>query len=126
MSALTSTRTYALLAAGQASDAVITAIPVRTVARCLDDVGYPKQKRWILAAVKAASVAGLLSASRSPALARLTTLMLTVYFALAVGAHVRARDFGRNAAAAATLLAVYGAMTVKGPSVRSSDGSSSI
>jgi hypothetical protein len=35
-----------------------------------------------------------------------------------VGAHVRAGDFGRNAVAATTLLAIYGAMTVKGPSVR--------
>jgi hypothetical protein len=44
--------------------------------------------------------------------------MLTVYFVLAVGAHIRVRDFGRNAAAATTLLAIYGALTVKGPSVR--------
>jgi hypothetical protein len=126
VSALGGNRIYALLAAGQAGDAVICAIPVRTVTECLDDVGFPKQNRWIFPVIKAASVAGLLSVWRYPALARLTTFMLTVYFALAVGAHIRARDFGRNAAAATTLLAGYGAMTVKGPSVRSSDGSSSI
>ena len=117
MSALTSKRTYALLAAGQAGDAVISAIPIRTVSECLDDVGFPKHHRWIFAVIKAASAVGLLSVWRYPALARLTTFMLTVYFVLAVGAHVRARDFGRNAAAATTLLAIYGAMTVKGPSV---------
>jgi hypothetical protein len=109
-------RIYALLAAGQAGDAVICAIPIRTITECLDDVGFPKQNRWIFPVIKAASVVGLLSVWRYPALARLTTFMLTVYFALAVGAHIRARDFGRNAAAAATLLAIYGALTVKGPS----------
>ena len=118
MSVLTASRTYAVLAAGQAGDAVICAIPIRTVTECLDDVGFPTQYRWIFAVIKGASAVGLLSVRRYPALARLTTFMLAVYFVLAVGAHVRARDFGRNAVAATTLLAIYGAMTVKGPSVR--------
>jgi hypothetical protein len=94
---------------------VICAIPVRTVTECLDDVGFPQRNRWIFAVIKAASAAGLLSVWRYPALARLTTFMLTVYFVLAVGAHIRVRDFGRNAAAATTLLAIFGAMTVRGP-----------
>jgi hypothetical protein len=115
---LTDRRTYTLLAVGQAGDAAICAIPIRTVAECLDDVGFPAQHRWIFAVIKAASAVGLLSVWRYPTLARLTTFMLTVYFVLAVGAHVRARDFGRNAAAATTLLAIYGAMTAKGPAVR--------
>ncbi len=57
---------------------------------------------------------------RYPALARLTTFMLTVYFVLAVGAHVRAKDWSPVAMPRPrrTLLAIYGAMTVKGPSVR--------
>ncbi|MDT5103522.1 MAG: hypothetical protein QOI25_1035 [Mycobacterium sp.] len=117
MSVLTASRTYAVLAAGQAGDAVICAIPIRTVTECLDDVGFPTQNRWIFAVIKGASAVGLLSVRRYPALARLTTFMLAVYFVLAVGAHVRARDFGRNAVAATTLLAIYGAMAVKGPSV---------
>jgi hypothetical protein len=33
-----------------------------------------------------------LSITRRPALARLTTAMLTLYFVLAVGFHVKARD----------------------------------
>jgi hypothetical protein len=118
VSLLTDRRTYTLLAVGQAGDAAICAVPVRTVTECLDDVGFPARHRWIFTVIKAASAVGLLSVWRYPALARLTTFMLTVYFVLAVGAHVRARDFGRNAAAATTLLAIYGAMTVKGPSVR--------
>jgi len=118
VSGLTDKRTYTVLAAAQAGDAVICAVPIRTVTECLDDVGFPQRNRWIFVPIKAASAVGLLSVWRYPALARLTTLMLTVYFVLAVGAHVRARDFGRNAAAATTLLALYGAMTVRGPSPR--------
>ena len=58
---------------------------------------------------------GLLSASRIPALARLTTAMLTLYFALAVGAHLRARDRIVNAVPAASFLAIYAVLTAKGP-----------
>ena len=58
---------------------------------------------------------GLLSASRIPALARLTTAMLTLYFTLAVGAHLRVRDRIVNALPAASFLATYAALTLKGP-----------
>ncbi len=58
---------------------------------------------------------GLLSVSRIPALARLTTAMLTLYFALAVGAHLRAHDRIVNAVPAASLLATYAVLTAKGP-----------
>ena len=118
MNPLTDRRTYAVLAAGQAGDAVISAIPIRTVSDCLDDVGFPQRNRWIFPVIKVASAVGLLSVTRSPGLARLTTALLAVYFVLAVGAHVRARDFGRNFAAASTLLAVFATLAVKGPSVR--------
>ncbi|HZC09218.1 MAG TPA: DoxX family protein, partial [Mycobacterium sp.] len=92
MSAMTSPKTYAGLAAFQAVDAVACAIPLPVIAKILDNLGIPQNIRWLLPASKAASVVGLLSASRIPALARLTTAMLTLYFALAVGAHLRARD----------------------------------
>ena len=58
---------------------------------------------------------GLLSAGRVPALARLTTAMLTLYFVLAVGAHLRVRDKIVNAIPAASFLATYAVMTAKGP-----------
>ena len=115
MSALTSPKTYAVLAAFQAADAVACAIPVPPVAKTLDALGIPQEIRWLLPASKAASVIGLLSVSRIPALARLTTAMLTVYFVLAVGAHIRARDRIVNALPAASLLATYAALTLKGP-----------
>ena len=115
MSALTSPKTYAALAALQAGDAVACAIPLSPIAKTLDNLGIPQDIRWLLPASKAASVIGLLSASRIPALARLTTAMLTLYFALAVGAHLRARDRLVNAVPAAAFLATYAVLTAKGP-----------
>ena len=115
MSALTSPKTYAALAALQAGDAVACAIPLAPIAKTLDNLGIPQDIRWLLPASKAASVIGLLSASRIPALARLTTAMLTLYFALAVGAHLRARDRIVNAVPAASFLAIYAVLTAKGP-----------
>jgi hypothetical protein len=115
VSALTSPKTYAVLAAFQAGDAVACAIPVPPIAKTLDALGIPQEIRWLLPASKAASVIGLLSVSRIPALARLTTAMLTVYFVLAVGAHIRARDRIVNALPAASFLATYAMLTLKGP-----------
>ncbi len=107
MSGLTSPKTYVALAAFHAGDAVACAIPVAPIAKILDDLGVPQ--------VKAAAAIGLLSVTRFPALARLTTAMLTLYFVLAVGAHIRARDKVVNAIPAASFLATFAVMTVKGP-----------
>jgi DoxX-like family len=113
--ALTSPKTYAALAVIQAGDAVACAIPVAPIAKSLDTLRIPQDVRWLLPASKAASVIGLLSAGRLPALARLTTAMLTLYFVLAVGAHVRVRDRIVNTLPAASFLATYAALTWKGP-----------
>jgi hypothetical protein len=115
MSTWASPKTYAALAAFQAVDGVACAIPVAPIAKSLDSLGVPQEIRWILPASKAASAIGLLSASRIPVLARLTTAMLTLYFVLAVGAHIRVRDRIVNAIPAAAFLATYAALTVKGP-----------
>jgi hypothetical protein len=115
VSTLTSPKTYAALAAFQAVDAVACAIPVAPVAKTLDDLGIPQEIRWIFPLSKAASAIGLLSASRIPVLARLTTAMLTLYFVLAVGAHIRVRDSVVKAIPAASFLATYAALTLKGP-----------
>ncbi|CPS12732.1 DoxX family protein [Mycobacteroides abscessus] len=118
--AFVSPRVLALLAAFQAVDAAICVQPIPYVTKCLDDVRYPRQNRWIFAPIKAASAVGLLAGIRFPWLAKLTLLMLTVYFTLAVGAHVRARDIGLNAVSALSLLATYGALMVKGLGAKSS------
>lgn len=108
-------KTYAALAAIQAADAVACAIPIAPIVKSLDTLGVPQEIRWILPVAKAASTIGLLSAGRIPALARLTTAMLTLYFVLAVGAHIRVRDRIVNAVPAASFLVTYAALTVKGP-----------
>lgn len=115
MSVLTSRRTYAALAAVQGADAVACAIPLAAIEKTFDDVGLPREIRPLIPVVKAASALGLLSVFRSPLLARVTTVMLTVYFALAVGSHLRARDFSPALGAASMFLAIYGAMAAGGP-----------
>lgn len=110
-------RTYLALAAVQAGDAVASAIPLPFIAKILDDLRVPPRIRWVIPVVKAAAAVGLLSVIRFPALARLTTAMLTLYFILAVGAHIRARDRFLNTIPAVSLLALFVAMTVKGPDV---------
>jgi hypothetical protein len=115
VSALTSPKTYAGLAAFQAADAVACAIPLAPIAKTLDTLRIPQDIRWLLPASKAASVIGLLSAGRFPPLARLTTAMLTLYFTLAVAAHLRVRDRIVNALPAASFLATYAVLTWTGP-----------
>jgi|SRR5690625_1421057 len=115
MSVLTSPKTYHGLAAFQAADAVACAIPVPYIAKSLDTVQCPQQVRPVLPIVKAASAIGLLSVHRFPVLARVTTAALTLYFVLAVGAHIRVRDAVVNTIPAASFLALFAAMTVKGP-----------
>lgn len=115
MSVLTSPKTYAGLAAFQAADAVACAIPAPFIAKALDQVECPAQVRKVLPIVKAASAVGLLSANRFPVLARVTTAALTLYFTLAVGAHIRVRDSIPNTAPAALFLALFATMTLAGP-----------
>ncbi|MCV7153123.1 DoxX family protein [Mycolicibacterium pyrenivorans] len=117
MTVLTSTRTYATLAALQAGDAVACAVPIAPIEKAFDDVGLAPELRPVIPFVKAAAAIGLLSVYRFPGLARLTTFMLTVYFVLAVGFHIKARDWSPGLVAASSFLGLYGAMTVKGPSV---------
>ncbi|MDR3663939.1 MAG: DoxX family protein [Mycobacterium sp.] len=115
MSVLTSPKTYAALALFQAGDAAACAVPVAPIAKALNDVNFPLEYRWVLVGAKASAAIGLLSVTRSPALARLTTAMLALYFTLAVSAHIRAHDKPQNAAPAVLFLALFTAMTAKGP-----------
>ncbi|ETB35870.1 hypothetical protein N602_25790 [Mycobacterium avium subsp. hominissuis 10-5606] len=114
---LKSSRAYTALGGFMAFDAVIYAIPLPFVTEGLDNVNFPPEYRWIFPPIKGASAVGLLAARRFPALGRLTTAMLTLYFALAVGSHVRARDFkpGNGIAPAGVLMAIFATMTALGP-----------
>jgi hypothetical protein len=98
-----------------AFDAVIYAIPIPFVTKGLDAVDFPPEYRWIFPPIKAAAAIGLFSVTRFPRLARLTTAMLTLYFALAVLFHIRSRDLGSSVVAAGTFLATFAAMTAVGP-----------
>ena len=115
MGVLTSPKTYVALAAFQAGDAVACAIPVAPIAKTLDNLGVPQNVRPVMPVVKAAAAIGLLSVRWFPGLARLTTAMLTLYFVLAVGAHIRVRDNVVNTLPAASFLVTFAAMTAKGP-----------
>lgn len=115
MGILTAPKTYAGLGAFHVADAVACAAQVPPIKKSLDTVGCPENVRRVLPAVKGAAAAGLLSVRWFPGLARLTTAMLTLYFALAVGAHVRVRDKVVNTLPAAAFLTTFAVMTVKGP-----------
>lgn len=115
MSALTSPKAYVGLAAFHAVDSVACAVQVAPIKKILDDLGIPEEIRPVLPVVKAAAAVGLASVTRFPVVARLTTAMLTLYFVLAVSAHVRVRDKVVNTLPAAMFLAVFAAMTAKGP-----------
>lgn len=107
-------RTYDVLGAFMAVSAVgdLKLIPIAR--QTLEAVHFPRRHWWIFAPIKAAAAVGLFSARWFPGLARLTTAMLTLYFVLAVGFHVRARDLGVAAASAAAFAALFGVVTAKG------------
>ena len=115
MGIVTSPKTYVVLAAFQAADAVACAAQVPPIKKSLDAVGCPDNVRRVLPAIKGAAAVGLISGRWFPGLARLTTAMLTLYFALAVGAHVRVRDTVVNTLPAAAFLTTFAVMTLKGP-----------
>jgi len=68
MGVLTSPKTYVVLGAFQAGDALACAIPVAPIAKSLDTLGVPENVRSVLPVVKAAAAIGLLSARWFPAL----------------------------------------------------------
>jgi hypothetical protein len=104
-----------VLGAYLAASAVGDAIPLPFVTQVLDAIDFPIRHRWIFAPIKGAAAIGLFSARWSPGLTRLTTLMLTIYFTLAVGFHVKARDLSAATVGAAVNAALFAALTVKEP-----------
>lgn len=101
-----------------AVDAVGCAVQMPFIMKSLDDVGVPVNIRPVFPVVKAAAAVGLASVTRFPSLARLTTAMLTLYYALAVGAHIRVGNKNFKAIPAASFLALFAVMMAKGPDNR--------
>lgn len=85
-----------VLAVIQLGDAALCAKPVGFIAQCFDDVRFPRRYWWIMPPIKIAAALGLVAGIWIPYLGALTAAMLVVYFLVAIGMHVRARDFGRN------------------------------
>ncbi|MEU8002259.1 DoxX family protein [Catellatospora sp. NPDC049111] len=86
----------AVLALIQLVDAAWCVKPVRFVAQCLEGVRFPRRYWRLLTPLKLAAAAGLLAGLWVPYLAAVTNGALIAYFLVAIGMHIRARDFGRN------------------------------
>ncbi len=85
-----------VLAAIQLVDAAACVKPIVPVAQCFDDVGFPRRFWWVFTPIKVTAGLGLLAGVWVPEIGLAACLGLVLYFLLAIGAHVRARDFGRN------------------------------
>ena len=77
-------------------DGLLCLRPVGFIAKCFEDVHWPRRHWWIMPPIKFAAAGGLVAGIWVPGLAALTTLCLIAYFVVAISMHVRARDFGRN------------------------------
>jgi DoxX-like family len=86
----------AVLAVIQLGDAAMCVKPVAFIRQCLTDVRFPERFWKLLPPLKVAAAAGLVAGIWVPPLAVLTCSALVCYFVVAVAAHLRARDFGRN------------------------------
>jgi hypothetical protein len=86
----------AVLAVIQAGDAAMCVKPLAFIRRCLLDVTFPERYWWVLPPLKAAAATGLVIGIWVRPLALLTCAALVCYFVLAIAAHIRAADFGRN------------------------------
>ncbi|MDQ2649077.1 MAG: DoxX family protein [Actinomycetota bacterium] len=80
------------LAAVLAGDAVFDTIAKGWVQDDLDRLRLPRSTVRVIIAAKVAAAAGLLAGERRRPLGRLASAGVVLYFVLAVGAHVRARD----------------------------------
>lgn len=85
-----------ILAAISFVDALLCVRPVKFIARCFEDVGWPKQWWWVMAPLKFAAAAGLIAGIWIPWLGVVTVSALILYFLVAIAMHIRARDLGRN------------------------------
>lgn len=75
-------------------DAIICLRPVAFIAACFERVQLPRRWWPVMPVIKFAAAAGLLAGLWIPYLGLVTSVCLVVYFLLAIGAHVRVRDFG--------------------------------
>lgn len=85
-----------VLALIQLVDGIMCVKPVAFIRQCFEDVDFPRRLWWVAPPVKFAAAAGLVAGIWVPGLGLLTSGALVAYFVVAIGMHIRARDFGRN------------------------------
>jgi DoxX-like family len=86
----------AALAFVQLGDALLCIGPAPFIRQCLLDVRFPQRYWWVLPPLKIAAATGLVVGIWFRPLAILTAAALVLYFVVAMAAHVRAADLGRN------------------------------
>jgi hypothetical protein len=101
-----------VLAVVSFGDGLLCLRPVPFIAQCFTDVGFPRRWWWVMSPIKFAAAAGLIAGIWVPYLGAVTTIALVLYFVLAIAAHVRARDFGRNLFVNATGMLVLSVATL--------------
>jgi hypothetical protein len=85
-----------MLAVIQLGDGLMCLKPVEFVARCLTNVRFPRRLWVVLSPVKFAAVLGLVAGIWIPWLGLVTCVALVLYFLIAIGMHIAARDLGRD------------------------------
>lgn len=85
-----------VLAVISLGDAAMSWKPMDFIARCWEDVRFPRRYWRLLSWVKIAAGAGLIAGIWIPFLGLVTAICLVAYFVVAIAFHIRARDFGRN------------------------------
>jgi len=101
-----------VLAAISFVDRLLCVRPVPFIARCFEDVGWPRELWWLMPPLKFAAAAGLVAGLWVPYLGAITTVALVLYFVVAITMHVRAHDFGRNLFVNATGMLVLCLLTL--------------
>jgi hypothetical protein len=85
-----------VLAVVQLTDGILCVKPAAFIARCLEDVAWPRELWWLMPTTKIAAAAGLTLGIWVPFLGLAATVGVIAYFVAAITLHVRAKDFGRN------------------------------
>ncbi|MEV6659590.1 DoxX family protein [Nocardia fluminea] len=76
------------------ADALVSVRPPRSIQRCLDGVGFPRDWWWTLIAIKLAATAGLLVGLKYPGVGFATAVSVVGYFMCAAYSQYRARLLG--------------------------------
>lgn len=74
-------------------DGLLCIKPAKFIADCFTGMGWPRRYWPLMPPLKFAAAAGLTAGLWIGYLALITTVALVLYFMIAIGIHIRARDF---------------------------------